>query len=153
MRIANATGLALSAALALALTGLPGQAAAQMMAVKVMSEKTVTGFPFPESVGCDVAHNVLYVSQFVSALKPTQKDGMGRISKVALDGRVIEERFLPPKGVILNKPKGIWVQGNRLWVTDIDVVWEFDLKTKRGRKVALPGVKFANDPTVMGKAL
>ena len=42
MRIANATGLALSAALALALTGLPGQAAAQMMAVKVMSEKTVT---------------------------------------------------------------------------------------------------------------
>ena len=104
-------------------------------------------------MGCDVAHNVLYVSQFVSALKPTRKDGMGRISKVALDGRVIEERFLPPKGVILNKPKGIWVQGNRLWVTDIDVVWEFDLKTKRGRKVALPGVKFANDPTVMGKAL
>jgi hypothetical protein len=70
-----------------------------------------------------------------------------------LDGKVMEEQFLPAKGGILNKPKGIWVKGNRLWVTDIDVVWVFDLKSRKGRKVELPGVKFANDPTLLGKAL
>ena len=33
------------------------------------------------------------------------------------------------------------------------MVWIFDLKTKKGRKLALPGVGFANDPAVMGNAL
>jgi hypothetical protein len=56
-------------------------------------------------------------------------------------------------GQILNKPKGIWVKDNRLWVTDIDVVWSFDTKTKKGRSVALPGIQFANDPTIVGNAL
>jgi sugar lactone lactonase YvrE len=50
--------------------------------------------------------------------------------------------------MVLHKPKGIWVEGSRLWVTDIDVVWVFNLKTRQGRKAGLPGAKFANDPTV-----
>ena len=33
------------------------------------------------------------------------------------------------------------------------MVWVFDLKTKKGRKLALPGVGFANDPAVMDGAL
>jgi hypothetical protein len=66
---------------------------------------------------------------------------------------VLEQKFLPAAGgEALNKPKGIWIHGNRLWVTDIDAVWLFDLKTKKGRKLALP-VGFANDPAVMGKTL
>ena len=87
-------------------------------------------------------------------LAPAEKDGLGYISKVGLDGKVIEEKWVPAKdGEALNKPKGIWIGGERLWVTDIDVVWIFDLKTKEGRKLALPGVGFANDPAVMGSAL
>jgi sugar lactone lactonase YvrE len=82
-----------------------------------------------------------------------EKDGKGRISKVGLDGKIMEEQFLPASGQVLNKPKGIWVAGNRLWVTDIDVVWVFDTKTKKGRKLELPGAKFANDPAVKGKTL
>ena len=122
--------------------------------LRVSSEQTVGGFAFPESVGCDVKNKTLYVSEFVSKLAPAQKDGQGRISKVGLDGKVIEQKFLPaPGGEALNKPKGIWIQGNRLWVTDIDVVWVFDLKTRKGRKVALPGIEFANDPAVLGNAL
>lgn len=121
--------------------------------MKAVSESTVSGFPFPESVACDAKNKALYVSQFVSALKPTEKDGKGRISKVGLDGKMIEEQFLPAQGGVLNKPKGIWVAGNRLWTTDIDVVWVFDTKTKKGRKVDLPGAQFANDPTVQGKTL
>jgi hypothetical protein len=77
------------------------------------------------------------------------KDGKGYISKVSLDGAVLEERFLPAAGQTLNKPKGIWISGGRLWTTDIDGVWEFDLKTKKGRKVMLPGIQFANDPAIL----
>ena len=53
----------------------------------------------------------------------------------------------------MNKPKGIWVEGNRLWVTDIDVVWVFDLKTRKGKKLEIPCITFANDPAVVGSSL
>ena len=121
---------------------------------RVSSDRTIGGFAWPESAGCDVKRKVLYVGAFGSKLDPALKDGKGWISKVALDGKVLEEKFLPaPGGEPLSKPKGIWVRGDRLWVTDIDVVWVFDLKTKKGRKLALPGVGFANDPAVDGNVL
>jgi sugar lactone lactonase YvrE len=72
---------------------------------------------------------------------------------VSLEGKILEEQFLPAAGEIMNKPKGIWVKGNRLWVTDIDVVWIFDLKTRKGRKLAIPGITFANDPAIKGNVL
>lgn len=147
-------GLALSACLAVAQIGIAPRASAQdVKPLRVVSEQTVTGFAFPESVGYDPKAKVLYVSQFGSELQPAQKDGKGKISKVSLEGKVLEDRFLPAAGEILNKPKGIWVEGDRLWVTDIDVVWVFDLKTRRGKKLALPGAKFANDPTVKANVL
>lgn len=143
--------LALSAAVAVAQLGVSAEVSAE--GVKVTSEKTVAGFAFPESVAYDSQTKVLYVSQFGSELKPTQKDGKGKISKVSLDGKVLDDQFLPAKGETLNKPKGISVKGNRLWVTDIDAVWVFDLKSRKGRKVELPGIQFANDPALLGSAL
>ena len=141
------TAFALFAACAAA----PATSYAQL---QVASDKTVSGFPWPESVGCDAKRKVLYVGSFGSKLAPAEKDGAGWISKVDLNGKVLEQRFLPaPGGEALSKPKGIWVRGDRLWVTDIDVVWVFDLKTRKGRKLALPGVGFANDPAVMGNTL
>lgn len=122
---------------------------------RAVSEQTVGGWVNPESVGCDARGKALYVGNFgAPKLDPAAKDGVGYISKVGLDGKVIEKQFLPaPGGEKLHKPKGIWIRGDRLWVTDIDVVWVFDLKTKKGRKFALPGVGFANDPAVMDGAL
>jgi hypothetical protein len=122
---------------------------------RVSSEQTVGGFVFPESCGYDATRKVLYVGNFGGAkLNPAAKDHEGYISKVGLDGKVLEQLFLPQLGEkLLHKPKGIWVRGDRLWVTDIDVIWIFDLKTKRGRSLALPGVGFANDPAVMDDAL
>ena len=49
----------------------------------------------------------------------------------------------------MNKPKGITIVGDRLWVTDIDGVWLFNTATKRSRKLVIPGIVFANDPAVM----
>ena len=93
------------------------------------------------------------MGQFGSELKPAEKDGKGKISKVSLLGKVLEEQFLPAAGETLHKPKGIWVRGDRLWVADIDAVWVFDLKSRKGRKLDLPGMGFANDLAVQGNSL
>jgi len=149
-----AIGLTLAACLAILQMGISPEVPAQeIKGIRVVSDQTVTGFAFPESVAYDPQAKVLYVSQFGSELKSAEKDGKGRITKVSLAGKVLEEQFLPAAGDILNKPKGLWVEDNRLWVTDIDVVWVFDLKTRRGRKLALPGVKFANDLAVRANVL
>ena len=119
--------------------------------LRVVSDRTVTGFVFPESVGCDATEKVLYVSNFGGTeLKPGEKDGKGYIMKVGLDGRVIEQRAF---NETFNKPKGLWIAGSRLWVTDIDSVWIFDTKTKQGRRLPIPGAVFANDPAVSGGRL
>ena len=119
--------------------------------LRPVSETTLTGFAFPESVGCDAREGVLYVSNF-GGTEPrgADKDGKGYIMKLALDGRVLEQRAFD---VTMNKPKGIWMAHTRLWVTDIDGVWIFDTVSKKSRKLAIPGITFANDPAVMGGAL
>jgi len=147
-------GMVLFVTVALAQAGTASAAAAgEGKGLRVVSDRAVAGFPFPESVGCDAKNKVLYVGQFVSELKPAEKDGKGKISKVALDGKVLEDRFLPTGSDVLHKPKGIWVQGNRLWVTDIDAVWVFDLKSRKGRKLELKGMGFANDVAARGNDL
>jgi len=154
MRRGLLIALGLSACLPIVQVGSPPRASAQdVKPLRVVSEQTVKGFAFPESVAYDPQARVLYVSEFGSELKPAEKDGKGRISRVSLTGEVLDKQFLPAAGDVLNKPKGSWVVGNRLWVTDIDVVWVFDLKTRRGKKLALPGIQFANDLAVMGNAL
>jgi hypothetical protein len=98
---------------------------------------------------------VLYVGNFGGEkVAPAEKDGLGYSSKAGLDGKVIEERIFPAKdGEKMNKPKGTWIRGDRLWVTDIDAVWIFDLRSKKAATLALRDVAFANDPAVMGNAL
>ncbi|MFZ3321032.1 MAG: hypothetical protein WA190_01600 [Usitatibacter sp.] len=114
--------------------------------IKVLSDTTAAGFGWPESVGCDVQHQMLFVSQFGGEKpNPAAKDGLGYISSVALDGKVLEKRYFD---VTMNKPKGIWIVGSRLWVTDIDSLWIFDTATRKGRRVEIPGIQFANDVVV-----
>lgn len=149
MRSGMSIGLALWIVLSVWITEASAQAPATL---RVVGEQTVTGLAFPEAVAYDPQARVLYVSQFGSELKPLEKDGKGKIGKLSLDGKILEDRFLPPDGVTLHKPKGMWVEGKRLWVTDIDAVWVFDLDGKRGRKLDLPGIKFANDVMVAGGA-
>jgi hypothetical protein len=146
-----AAGLAVAACVSASqIAFMPAASAAEM---KVLSQTTMTGFGHIESVAYDPKGKVLFTSDFGPDLKPADKDGKGKITKVSLDGKILEDGFLPAKGQVLNKPKGIWIKGNRLWVTDIDAVWVFDLKTKEGKKLELPGIVFANDPTVIGNTL
>lgn len=140
--------LAVLAVLALIVFSVPALAG-----WRVVADKTVPIGGHPESVAYDAAEGVFYLSNFGPQLKPTQADGAGYISKLSLDGKVLEKKFLPPSGVKLNKPKGVWVEGGRLWTTDIDSVWCFDLKSKKSRRVLLPSARFANDVTVSGGKL
>lgn len=121
--------------------------------LKVISDKTVSGFGHIESIAYDPKEKVFYTGDFGPDLKPGDKDGKGMITKVSLDGKILEQKYLPPAGQTLNKPKGIWISGNRMWFTDIDCVWIVDLKTKQAKRLELPGVVFANDPAVIKNAL
>ena len=128
-----------------------GASAAEL---RVTSDQSVGGFKFPESVAYDAKEKVLYVGNFGGEkLDPASKDGQGYISKVSLAGKVLTERVFPRNSGEMNKPKGIWIRGDRLWVTDVDSVWIFDLRTKKQNKLILPGIGFANDVAVMDKAL
>jgi hypothetical protein len=119
--------------------------------LKVISDTTAPGFGWPESVGCDTEHHVLYVSQFGGEKpNPAAKDGLGYVSKVAPDGTILEKRAFD---VTMNKPKGTWVVGTRLWVTDIDSLWIFDTVTRKSRRMEIPGITFANDVTIWNGAV
>ena len=52
-------------------------------------------FELPESVIYDPTNDVLYVSNITD--HPFNKDGTGYISKIGLDGTIIEKKWIDPK--------------------------------------------------------
>ena len=144
-------GRMLSSILAAA-AGLALASAAHAADWKVVSDKTVEGFGHNESVAYDPKENVFYTGDFGPALKPGEKDGAGSITKVAADGKILQKHVLPANGETMHKPKGIWIDGDHLWVTDIDAVWQFNIRSKTGKRLPLP-IGYANDPALMGGAL
>ena len=78
----------------------------------------------PESVISD--GKFLYVTNVGKALDPAAKDGDGYISKLSLDGKVIEHTFNTTK---LNAPKGTAIICGVLYVADIDRVIGYELAT------------------------
>lgn len=112
----------------------------------------VAGLGHPESVAWDAMGGRAFAGRFGPERKPNQKDGLGFISRLDGDGKVVEERFLP-RGGALHKPKGLWVADGRLWAPDIDTVWVFDLNSGQGRALAIAGAVFLNDAVVAGGKL
>lgn len=129
------------AAMAAAITMLvSGQAFAEDPAPKW----ELKGFSHPESVDLDIAHQVFYVTNLNGG--PLDKDGNGFISRVSRDGKLLDLKWIEGG---LNAPKGIVMQGYRMWVTDIDRLHEID--TRSGKIIAshdAPGAVFLNDPAV-----
>ena len=58
--------------------------------LKVLSDQTAGGFGHIESVAYDPKGKVLYTSDFGPDLKPADKDGKGKITKVSLNGKILE---------------------------------------------------------------
>lgn len=128
--------------LATAACGAPpaGKAAGQDNRVPVW---TLTGLADPESVALAADGRSLYVANVAG--EGDVKDGVGFISRVSLDGRMLEREWV--KG--LDAPKGAIVNGGRLFVSDIDQLVEIDTASARiVARYPVPGAKFLNDVAV-----
>lgn len=81
--------------------------------------KTSSDFVIPESVL--INGDYIYVSNING--EPTQKNGAGYISKLSLDGKIINKEWVGG----INAPKGMGVFNNKLYVTDIDQLVVIDM--------------------------
>jgi hypothetical protein len=131
-------GMASVFALSLALGG------AAVAKDAVQEKWSLSGFSHPESVDYDIPHKVFYVTNIGGA--PLDKDGNGFISKVSRNGKLLQLKWIEGG---LNAPKGIVMQGFKMWVTDIDRVHEIDTRLgKITNTFAADGAVFLNDPAV-----
>ena len=74
------------------------------------------GIDTPESVYVDSESGFIFVSNVVGM--PGEKDGKGHISKLSMDGKVVEANWVTG----LNAPKGLRSHKGALWTSDIDEV-------------------------------
>ncbi len=80
-----------------------------------------TGFMGPESAVHDAGRDLLYISNVNGG--PVEKDGNGFISKLGLDGQMLEAQWVTG----LDAPKGMALHGDKLYVSDIDKLIEIDV--------------------------
>ncbi|MFD0739409.1 SMP-30/gluconolactonase/LRE family protein [Lysobacter koreensis] len=101
------------------------------------------GFANPESAIPDATGEFLYVSNVAG--EGDARDGNGFISRVSLDGAILEREWATG----LDAPKGLALAGARLFVSDVTALVEIDAGT--GRTVArhaVEGAGFLNDVAV-----
>jgi sugar lactone lactonase YvrE len=97
----------------------------------------------PESVVYDSGRSALYVSNVDGA--PDAKDSKGFVAKLSLDGAI--EKLEWVKG--LNAPKGMAINGNTLYLSDITELVEIDIaKGAVTKRYAAADAQFLNDVTV-----
>lgn len=111
---------------------------------------TAEGFSTPESVLWDAEQRVWFVSNINGG--PSDKDGNGFLSRLDRDGAVEALRWVEGgrDGIVLHAPKGMALQGDTLWVADIDALRGFDRRTGAFRTAIEFGDRatFLNDVTV-----
>ncbi len=96
-----------------------------------------------ESVCYDDSEKVLYAACING--KPLDKDGNGFIAKLSLTGDIMLLKWTEG----LNAPKGMGIANNSLYVTDIDRVIKFELKSGNMiKEYKVEGAGFLNDIAV-----
>lgn len=80
-------------------------------------------FSTPESVVFDPIRNEYYVSNLNG--EPDERNGNGIISRVSVEGEMLQPNWIHR----MDAPKGMVLDGYRLYVTDIDRVLEIDTKS------------------------
>ncbi len=103
-------------------------------------------FRQPESVLLDARRQRLYVSNIDGA--PLDKDGRGFISLLGTDGKLRQLEWIGG----LHAPKGMAQVGDRLFVSDVDVLVEIDVdKGEIVARHAAAGARFLNDVAADGE--
>jgi sugar lactone lactonase YvrE len=115
-----------------------------------------TNLQGPESARYDKDLDVWFVSN-VNGM-PGGKDNNGYISRLRPDGTPYNLKFIEggKKGVTLNAPKGLAINGDTLWVADIDAARAFNKRTGaviadvnlRGRAKFLNGAAVGPDGAI-----
>ncbi len=87
------------------------------------------GFKVPESVRYDADLDVYFVSNING--NPSQKDNNGFIARIKADSTNVMTMFAEggKRGLFLNAPKGMAIQGDTLFVADIDFLRKFNKRT------------------------
>jgi DNA-binding beta-propeller fold protein YncE len=100
------------------------------------------GLANPESAALSADGTFLYVTNVNG--EPAARDGNGFISRVGVDGRMLEREWMGG----FNAPKGIARSGDTLFVADIDALHIINTATKTSSRVRAPGARFLNDVAV-----
>lgn len=104
---------------------------------------TLEGAAAPESAYFDEARNTLYVSNVNG--QPTEKNGKGFISRVGLDGQMLEAQWVTG----LDGPKGLVSDGTNLYVSDIDRLVAIDIESGEiSGSWPVEGAIFLNDTAI-----
>jgi len=125
--------------------------AADSNVVNIPAKLTViadVGFKTPESIEYYPAEDVYLVSNING--DGLTADGNGFIAKIKPDGSVIKLKWIDgtQNGVVLNAPKGLAIQGDNLYVADIDQVHIFELPSgKQKTSVKIKNSTFLNGIT------
>ncbi len=102
--------------------------------------ETAAEFKTPESVKYDKTNNILYVANING--KPSEKDGNGFISKLNIDGEIIDLKWITE----IDAPKGMGIFADKLYVTDIDELVEISIpEGKIIQKFLAKDAEFLND--------
>jgi hypothetical protein len=90
---------------------------------------SIAGFRSPESIKYDPDQDAWFVTNIIGF--GSSKDGHGYITRVEAGKLDSMTTFAVSgvNGVVLDAPKGMAIQGDTLWVADIDVVRGFNRKT------------------------
>jgi hypothetical protein len=114
--------------------------------VKIFETDTI--IRVPESVLYDAGRNALFVSLIDGA--PWEADGKGGIAKMSLDGTDVNQEWISG----LHCPKGMGVEGNRLYVADLTEVVVINIKKASIEKRIKPvGAQELNDVTIGPKGV
>lgn len=90
---------------------------------------TAVGLDGPEAVRWDPEQRVWFVASFGPG-SSDQRDGDGYISRLDADGAVDSLRFMRGTDAApLHMPRGMFLEGDTLWVADVDGVHGFDRTT------------------------
>jgi len=101
------------------------------------------GVSAPESAYVDSASGSIFVS--IIGGQPNERDGNGRIMKLAPDGTVVSASWVSG----LNAPKGLRSLGGTLWTADIDEVVGIEIASGEvAARIKIAGAQFLNDVAI-----
>jgi hypothetical protein len=104
------------------------------------------GFRGPECAVHDEQGDVYLVSNING--NPSSHDGNGFISRISPSGEVLALNWVDGRteGTTLHAPKGMAIDGDLLYVADIDTLRVFDRETGASvESIPIPGARFLND--------